>query len=97
MFLVPTISVELIEAHQAFHRRLSGVGVHSMPYYKPGNWVPHCTAAMDLALDKLSPAMEVCRNSSTFGRVRLSAAGLVSVGPTQELYTFPVTGDGACK
>lgn len=73
-----TISLKLVEVHQAFHRQLAEIGVRSKGYYEPGVWVPHCTVATDLTPDKISKAIDVCRNSTAFGPIQLSAIGLVS-------------------
>lgn len=49
LFLVPTVSKELIELHEYFHERISKLGLKANPYYLPGRWVPHCTIASDLS------------------------------------------------
>ena len=43
LFLAPVVTPELLEIHRGFHRLLSDRGVESVAYYRPGNWVPHCT------------------------------------------------------
>lgn len=91
-FLVPSVAAELVHAHEVLHQRLSAIGASSNLYYQPGSWIPHCTVALDLMPVQLPLAMEICRNSSVFGRARLSEIGLVSFRPVRELYTFPLTG-----
>jgi 2'-5' RNA ligase len=91
VFLVPSVSAQLVRAHQVVHQRLSAIGMSSSLYYQPGFWIPHCTVATDLKPDMLPLAMEICRKSSVFGRARISSIGLVSFRPVRELYTFPLT------
>ena len=90
VFLAPVVTPELLEVHRGFHRLLSDRGVESVAYYRPGNWVPHCTVAIDVVADKVGAALEICVRSEAFGTVELDELSLISFRPVREIYTYPL-------
>jgi hypothetical protein len=51
VFLAPTVTQELLDVHSRFHKAFSRYRPEASEYYLPGQWVPHCTVAMDLKSD----------------------------------------------
>lgn len=92
VFLAPVVNPELLGVHRRFHRLLSDRGVECEEYYWPGNWVPHCTVAIDLPADKIGAAIETCVQSEAFGAVELDELSLISFRPVREIYTYPLAG-----
>lgn len=92
VFVAPTVTHELLDAHWKFSERLNRLGLRSQAYYRPGSWFPHCTVATDVLETELSQVLEVSRQSTVFGAAELSAVGLVSFRPVREIYAFDLEG-----
>jgi 2'-5' RNA ligase len=92
VFLAPVVTQELLEVHHGFHGLLQDLGIESAEYYRPGNWVPHCTVALDVAPDQLGAAMELCLRSEAFGPAELNEIGMIEFLPVDELCAFPLGG-----
>ena len=92
VFLAPVVTQELLEVHRRFHDLLRDRGVEPVAYYRPGQWVPHCTVAMGVAPDKIGTAVEVCLQSEAFGPVELDEVSLIEFLPVGELYAYPLRG-----
>jgi 2'-5' RNA ligase len=92
VFLAPVVTQELLVVHHRFHNLLRDRGIGSAEYYRPGNWVPHCTVAMGVAADKIGPALELCLQSEAFGAVELDEVSLIEFRPVREIYAFPLAG-----
>ncbi len=93
VFVAPVVTMDLIELHERFHRHLAELEIPSDERYKPGNWVPHCTAAIDVTDEQLPAAIEICRSSDVFVAGQLTEIGLVECEPVHELYSFPMGSD----
>ncbi|UGT43169.1 2'-5' RNA ligase family protein [Nocardia yamanashiensis] len=48
LFLGVTSNAALLNAHAALHAAIASGSAGLWDHYRPGNWVPHCTLAMDL-------------------------------------------------
>ena len=92
VFLAPVVTQELLAVHSRFHSLLTERGIDSAAYYRPGNWVPHCTVAIDLAPGKIGAALENCVRSEAFGAVDLDEVSLIEFRPVREIYAFPLGG-----
>jgi len=92
VYLAPTVTRELLTLHEAFHDRLASLGLSTHEYYYPGNWIPHCTAAINLPPESISAAVEVCRQRNVTHAVQLTQIGLVEYLPVQEICVFPFGG-----
>ena len=90
VFLAPVVTQDLLEAHERVHTFLEDKGIECHEYYRPGRWVPHCTVATEVALDKVGAAVELCMQSDVFGAVTLDAVSLIEFRPVREIYTFPL-------
>jgi len=90
VYLTPGVTPELLALHAGFHTVLDRMGIPSVREYRPGDWVPHCTVAMDLPLDQVSIAVDVTRSSEVFGPARLCSLALVAFLPLRELCVHPL-------
>jgi len=88
VFLAPSVSAHLLAHHDRFHRMLHNLNIRGDEYYRPGNWVPHCTVALDAPPDKVGEIIAVCRQSDVFHDARLVAVSLVEFRPVEELYRY---------
>jgi len=93
VYLAPVVTMELLELHARFHRRLRDLGLESAAYYCPGDWVPHCTVATGLPPDKVSLAVEACRSHDVFTTGQLTAVSLVEFRPVWEICVCPLGGE----
>ena len=94
VYLAPAVSPALVRLHAALHARLTALGLASTDYYRPENWVPHCTVTINLPPDQVAAAVNVCRASNVFRPAHLTEIALVEYMPIAELCVFPL-GDAA--
>lgn len=43
VFFAPTVTLELLELHRAFHEQFTKASTDVWGHYLPGHWTPHCT------------------------------------------------------
>ncbi|MFE6924271.1 2'-5' RNA ligase family protein [Nocardia sp. NPDC057663] len=58
LFLGVTANTALLDTHSAVHAAITTGSTGLWDHYRPGNWVPHCTLAMDLNAPALMRAIE---------------------------------------
>jgi 2'-5' RNA ligase len=63
LYLAPAVSRSLLEVHYNFHELLAETEIETAEYYRPGNWVPHCTIAQGLESNELTTAFAICSAS----------------------------------
>ena len=88
VFLAPVVTRQLLGVHQRFHEVFSEHENAGMGYYLPGNWVPHCTVAIDLPAAEVREAVGYCREAFRPISGRFQEIGLVEFRPVKELCTF---------
>jgi 2'-5' RNA ligase len=90
VYLAPVVTAELLKLHEAFHAWLNGLGISSFDYYRPANWVPHCTVTINLPPERVPIAVDICRRSNVFHTARLVEIALVEYLPVKEICVFPL-------
>lgn len=92
VFLAPIVTSELLRLHEELSIRLADLGLWSHEYYRPGNWIPHCTAALDLPPERVPAVVGVCRKSGIFHTSQVAEIALVEYLPVREIGVFPFGG-----
>lgn len=92
VFLAPVVTQRLLDVHADFHARMAAMGLQSNPYYRPGNWVPHCTVAMHLPPAQIPAAVAICKEAPVFHGFRLVGLDLIEFRPVKTIYEFPLVG-----
>ena len=87
VFLAPVVTRRLLEVHARFHEVFSKYEDAGMGYYLPGNWVPHCTVAIDLSAAEVIEAVAYGREVFQPISGRFREIGLVEFRPVKELFT----------
>jgi RimJ/RimL family protein N-acetyltransferase len=95
VYIAPVVTPDLLAIHRSYHKRLAKLGVPAIDYYRPGTWVPHCTAGMHIPPDKIPAAVEICMQSKVFGPACFTDLGLIedrheTGGKTKLWYGFPL-------
>ena len=85
VFLAPTVTVELLALHTAFHRRFARLGQAAWEHYRPGAWVPHCTLATDLEPDRFGDALAIAARAPLPLESGLVEVGIVEFRPVKQL------------
>lgn len=88
VFLAPVVTRQLLAVHAKYHEVFSQYDAFAMTYYLPGNWVPHCTVAIDLAAGEVTEAMAYCREAFQPITGRFQEIGLIEFRPVKELCTY---------
>lgn len=87
VFLAPVVTRRLLEVHARFHEVFSKHENAGMGYYLPGNWVPHCTVAIDLSASEVTEALAYGREAFQPISGRFQEIGLVEFRPVKERFT----------
>jgi 2'-5' RNA ligase len=92
VYLGPVVTEHLLRLHREFSAQTTAAGQEAHFYYRPGNWIPHCTVAHDLASEQIPVAVQLCLHSEVFGTGRLVAIGLIEYRPVRQVCRFPLEG-----
>jgi 2'-5' RNA ligase len=87
VFFGAVVTDELLATHAEIHRRLKPLGRGAWSYYDRGEWVPHCTLAMDLPADRIPHAVEIARRTLLPLRGTLERVSLVKFRPVEGLFS----------
>lgn len=80
LFLAPRDRARLDTIHQEFHRNAGQCLADEWEYYKPQQWVPHCTMVDHMALADLGMVAEQARQLSLPLTISLNRMALVEFG-----------------
>ena len=59
LYLAPTVTKELLALHERLHKKFAFCNSDEFSYYRPDNWVPHCTIASAKTAIELAVAMGI--------------------------------------
>jgi 2'-5' RNA ligase len=88
VFLAPVVTRDLLKIHEAYHAVFAEYAGSRWAYYLPGNWVPHCTLAINLPRDRIAAAVDLCRDAALPIQGRFEWVGLTQFPPVTRLYGF---------
>jgi 2'-5' RNA ligase len=92
VFLAPTVTVELLDLHAAFHRRFNRFGRGPWDHYREAAWVPHCTLATDLEPGQFGSALAIAGRAPLPLESRLVEVGIVEFRPVKQLVSYELAG-----
>ena len=92
VYLAPSPSVALREAHQRFHAMLGSAGQSLWHHYAPRFWMPHCTLGMEIEPAEVERARIIADGIPLPLAGRLDSIGLVEFRPVRERVRYPLTG-----
>ena len=90
VFIGPTTSKELLDIHSQLHAVLKDDADHPWELYKPGQWVPHCSLAVEFPATKLKEAVQICLKLNLPLLIPVAALGVVQFEPDQPLYDYEI-------
>lgn len=92
VFFGAVLSAELSSVHEAFHQEFAGSLHGSREYYRPGQWIPHCTLAIGLTPEEIPGAVRVFASEPLPLTAQAQKIGLVEFPVHREVATFLVNG-----
>lgn len=93
LFLAPVVTQELLRTHAEFSSLFARHAVAPQGYYLPGNWVPHCSLALNLPRDRVATVVDAtCRATALPLRGRFETIGLMQYLPSKDVYNAPLGG-----
>jgi len=87
IFIGIAMTPELSNLHTNLHKQLEKRGITSIEYYRPGNWIPHCTAAVEITSESMGTAIDICCKSDIFGFVILDEISIIEFHTHQKYYS----------
>ncbi len=90
VFLAPTFSQPLFALHARVNQLLDALGDMPAEYYLPGNWVPHCTLAVEMPPENIAPAVEIARRLPLPLVGMLSEVCLLEFPPLEHVFSLPL-------
>lgn len=86
VFLAPTPTRELLEFQAGVHQCLAKHADKPWDIYLPGNWVPHCTLAINLDKNLLPTVISQCTDIQFPFNVQVAQIGVSEFLPIRDLY-----------
>lgn len=87
VFLAPVVTRHLLTVHERFHEAFAQNKDSVVTHYQPGNWIPHCTVAIDLVPADIQKAVGYNREAFKPISGRFQEIGLIEFRPVKELFT----------
>jgi 2'-5' RNA ligase len=94
VFLAPTMTRGLIDLHETVNKLLDQVGDTPDPYYLPGQWVAHCTLAVEFDAGMVNRAVEIARKTVLPLSGWAAELCLVEFPPYQHVFSLKMRGLG---
>ena len=88
LFLAPTPTGSLLDFHAALHRSLKTHAHNSWQVYQPDSWVPHCTLAMNLSREKITPALASCSSMALPVALHATQIAAADFLPLTDLFRY---------
>ncbi len=92
LFLGAVKSRALLELHERFWRRFAAHARRPWDYYRPEQWVPHCTLTTGLDSAQLAAALPICVGAGLPIEVVAESVALVRPREARVLARFPFGG-----
>lgn len=89
VFLAPTITPALSALHQRVDGLLDSAGDLPAPYYLPGNWVPHCTLAVEMPPENIPAAVAIIQKYALPLTGTLTHVCMLEFPPLQHVFILP--------
>ena len=90
IFLSPVSSQTLLNIHSDFHREFNEYLSDGWQYYLPGNWVPHCTLAINATADMVKRAVDILHGVTLPIEVTVKKIGVLKFAPNANYTTGTV-------
>lgn len=88
MFLGSTVTVSLLDLHAQVHEALRSISTDPLPYYLPGQWVPHCTLALELEPSLVTKALGIGLQMPLPLSGEITEIGVIEFRPVKHLFGF---------
>lgn len=94
VFTAPVVTQELLTLQRKVDELLEGCcRWPEFDYYRPGNWIPHCTLAMEFDQALLHRALEIATHLKLPLNGQIVGLGAIEFRPVKHLYAFPLGKD----
>jgi 2'-5' RNA ligase len=92
VFLTPAMNSELIEMQLRLYNLLEEMGYSIRKYYKPHNWLPHCSISKELSPAESLKTLEVCQVSAAIGETLVTDIGFIEFRPRKVIRNYRLNG-----
>ncbi|MGD9009418.1 MAG: 2'-5' RNA ligase family protein [Desulfobacteraceae bacterium] len=92
VFLTPVMNAELIEMQRRLYRLMVENGYSVQKYYKPHNWLPHCSISKELSPAESLKTLEVCQVSTAIGETLVTDIGFIEFRPRKVIRNYRLNG-----
>ena len=79
---------ELLDFHENLHAVLADESKKPWDLYRPGNWVPHCTLALDFEPEKIGKIIHSCQTLQLPMNVNAVQLGVVEFQPFRDIFNY---------
>ncbi|MFW6311942.1 MAG: 2'-5' RNA ligase family protein [Nanoarchaeota archaeon] len=90
VFLSPKVDIKLLEIQKKLYDCFKDSQDLVWDYYKPENWVPHCTLGMDLTDDMLVKASSLFKEIDLPIRIVFKEIGILKFRPNEEIVRYKI-------
>jgi 2'-5' RNA ligase len=93
VFAGPTVTKNLLDLHHKIHETVQPISAEPNPYYLPGQWIPHCGLAIELAPELIKPAFEISLKLPLPLAGKITEIGCTEQPPVKHLFGFELGSD----
>ncbi len=90
LFFAPVVTPQLLAFHERFHKTFQTWLPQLVPYYKPGQWVPHTTLGLGLSPQELHQALTLVMPKWEPFQAAIDHLGLIQFPPNTQISQFPL-------
>jgi len=90
VYLAPTVTRDLLLLHETFHAEAEPLGFEPWAYYRPGHWMPHCTVALEIPVERIPAIVESCRSGRAFGPATIQEISVIEFRPVRTHACLPM-------
>jgi 2'-5' RNA ligase len=83
VFLAPKVTAQMLEWQARFHEVIPTAAGSMWAHYTPPQWMPHCTLATRVPLERVGTAMESLRDFELPIPCRVTSLGIVELRPVR--------------
>lgn len=88
VFAAPMPTKEFLVFHENLHASLVTEAKKPWELYQPGNWVPHCTLALDFKVENMAEIIRLCQTLPFPMDVRAVQVGMIEFQPVRDLFKY---------
>jgi 2'-5' RNA ligase len=91
VYLQPVVSPELLNIHRSFNLMTNEFDEFKWTHYLPGNWVPHCSMALNITKEKVLQAVSCLLEKFSPFEAQIQSLAVIRFPPIEHLKMYDLS------